>query len=370
MEDSDKTQSVSSGQNTHPQDTKRTTQPAVKGFHSPLDEGTHKSNPLPEGVGTKYQDKLKDDSDEEMRVTGEELDEEFLQSKNEETQHAHSNKTPTEDPISTEHQSPLPNKDHPESAKDKKTDALDSESSSWDKDDMITEEHVSKTADAEKEPEQEPQDTEPIPITIVMPIVTSTKTEIIGYLSRPQLTDPILEVQVPQPENPSHTTPKLDRGKGIARELMNLPYKPFPELIKVIHEVTKEARVDPKALQSLKGDQEFIKKQDAKIKVLNKEHSKKVMKEKELWKKRIDQYRTSRRNLMFKPFDLRLGCNCCGMNWEPIVPKKRFKVVEDLMTSFQKKYERLRVIPGDGINPSLPAPKKSPSLSIGRKRKA
>ncbi|GJS32044.1 hypothetical protein Tco_0530426 [Tanacetum coccineum] len=306
-----------------------TTQPAVKGFHSPLDEGTHKSNPLPEGkltdpqdiernkqpavkglsalhlwAGTKYQDELKDDSDEEMHVTGEELDEEFLQSKNEETQHAHSNKTPTEDPISTEHQSPLPNKDHPESAKDKKTDALDSESSSWDKDNMITEEHVSKTADAEKEPEQEPQHTEPIPITIVMPIVTSTKTKIIGYSSRPQLTDHILEVQVLQPENPSHTTPKLDRGKGIARDTDESTIKPVPkskevcqdpdvrpELIKVIHEVTKEARVDPKALQSLKGDQEFIKKQDAKIKVLNKEHSKKVMKEKELWKKRIDQYR-------------------------------------------------------------------------------
>ncbi|GKD92245.1 hypothetical protein Tco_1372082 [Tanacetum coccineum] len=115
--------------------------------------------------------------------------------------------------------------------------------------------------------------------------------------------------------------------------------KYVPELIKVIHEVTKEARVDPKALQSLKGDQEFIKKQDAKIKVLNKEHSKKVMKEKELWKKRIDQYR-------FGDFGV--------TEWDElgaIIPKKKIKVVEDLMTSFQKKYERLRVIPGDRINP-------------------
>ncbi|GJR40355.1 hypothetical protein Tco_1216039 [Tanacetum coccineum] len=279
---------------------------------------------------------------------------------------------------------------------------------------MITEEHVSKTADAEKEPEQEPQDTEPIPITIVMPIVTSTKTEIIGYLSRPQLTDPILEVQVPQPENPSHTTPKLDRGKGIARDTDESTIKHVPESKEVCQDpdarvlipfeinVTKEARVDPKALQSLKGDQEFIKKQDAKIKVLNKEHSKKDMKEKELWKKRIDQYRwtTSSRIKPEKITNIHIHLNTklvaitvykdndrsnfdvhkpfrfgdFGVTeWDElgaIIPKKKIKVVEDLMTSFQKKYERLRVIPGDGINPSLPAPKKSPSLSIGRKRKA
>nr|GEZ47006.1 hypothetical protein [Tanacetum cinerariifolium] len=44
--DSDKTQLVSSGQNAHPQDTKGFTQPTVKGFHSPLDDGTCKSQPL------------------------------------------------------------------------------------------------------------------------------------------------------------------------------------------------------------------------------------------------------------------------------------------------------------------------------------
>ncbi|GJW89882.1 hypothetical protein Tco_0167435 [Tanacetum coccineum] len=41
------------------------------------------------------------------------------------------------------------------------------------------------------------------------------------------------------------------------------------------------------------------------------------------------------------------------------------------MTSLQKKYERLRVIPGEiGISPSLPALEQVPSLSSGRKRKA
>ncbi|GJW54401.1 hypothetical protein Tco_0098486 [Tanacetum coccineum] len=49
-EDSDKTQSVSSGQTTHPQDTKGNTQPVVKGSHSSLDEGTRKLQPFPKGT--------------------------------------------------------------------------------------------------------------------------------------------------------------------------------------------------------------------------------------------------------------------------------------------------------------------------------
>ncbi|GKG11728.1 hypothetical protein Tco_0345965, partial [Tanacetum coccineum] len=41
------------------------------------------------------------------------------------------------------------------------------------------------------------------------------------------------------------------------------------------------------------------------------------------------------------------------------------------MTSLGKKYERLKVIPGEiRINPSLPVPEQVPSLSSGRKRKA
>nr|GFB65954.1 hypothetical protein [Tanacetum cinerariifolium] len=80
------------------------------------------------------------------------------------------------------------------------------------KDDMITKETMSKTADVEKEHVQELQDTEPIPITIVRPTVTSTETKIFGSSSRPQLIDPIFEVHVPQHES-QHTTSKPDRGK-------------------------------------------------------------------------------------------------------------------------------------------------------------
>ncbi|GKC59057.1 hypothetical protein Tco_1086655, partial [Tanacetum coccineum] len=61
-----------------------------------------------------------------------------------------------------------------------------------------------------------------------------------------------------------------------------------PELIKVVHEEATKARVDPKALSSKKGGQEFVKIQDAKIKVHNKEHSKKIKRAEELRQKRID----------------------------------------------------------------------------------
>ncbi|GJY43434.1 hypothetical protein Tco_0431647 [Tanacetum coccineum] len=52
MEDSDKTESVSSGQTAHPQDTEENTQSAIKGFHSPLGDGTSKSKPLTKSKNT------------------------------------------------------------------------------------------------------------------------------------------------------------------------------------------------------------------------------------------------------------------------------------------------------------------------------
>nr|GEU42962.1 hypothetical protein [Tanacetum cinerariifolium] len=61
-----------------------------------------------------------------------------------------------------------------------------------------------------------------------------------------------------------------------------------PKLIKIVHKEATKAGVDPKVLSSKKGGQEFLKIKDTEIKVLNKEHSEKIQKEKELWKKRID----------------------------------------------------------------------------------
>ncbi|GKD35067.1 hypothetical protein Tco_1250576, partial [Tanacetum coccineum] len=67
-----------------------------------------------------YKDELKDDSENEVFKAGEEMDEDIQEPNNVETHHAHS----------TKHQSPLPNKDKPESSKTKKTNTSDSKSSS------------------------------------------------------------------------------------------------------------------------------------------------------------------------------------------------------------------------------------------------
>ncbi|GKB08287.1 hypothetical protein Tco_0836571 [Tanacetum coccineum] len=200
-EDSNKTQSVSSGQTAHPQDTEGHIQPTVKGSHSPISEGTIKSQPLPKskksdpqdsegnkhpadmgllathpderlkplvdrdsstppvtallGIDAKYQvdqtqstrfkvlvpdqnkgktssevesdtktlllttvadiqallvdsdEELKDDNDDVFKA-GEEMDEDIQEPETKETQTHHSNETPTEEPLSTKHQSPSP----------------------------------------------------------------------------------------------------------------------------------------------------------------------------------------------------------------------------------------------------------------------
>ncbi|GJT33858.1 hypothetical protein Tco_0924277 [Tanacetum coccineum] len=178
------------------------------------------------------------------------------------------------------------------------------------KDDMITEETVSNTVDVEKEPVQETQDTEPIPITIVRPTVT-LETKIIGSSSRPQLTYPIVEVQLvkastkvcPDPDTPVlipfeingklyHLTNEqiqahmeMEERKEKADQEARLLVLNKSELIKVIHEVAIEVGVDPKDLQSSEGGQEFIKKQDVELKALKRERLEKLSKAKELRKK-------------------------------------------------------------------------------------
>ncbi|GKA12381.1 hypothetical protein Tco_0691927 [Tanacetum coccineum] len=74
-EDSDKTQSVFSGQTAHPQDTMRHTQPAVKGFHSPLDKGIRSSKPLLEGKSTDAKDPRGNMQPAGMRLPSTTLDE-------------------------------------------------------------------------------------------------------------------------------------------------------------------------------------------------------------------------------------------------------------------------------------------------------
>ncbi|GKD14522.1 hypothetical protein Tco_1198929, partial [Tanacetum coccineum] len=103
---------------------------------------------------------------------------------------------------------------------------------------LITEEKDAEGAEVDMEPVQEPQGTKPFPITLVRPTVTPPKTKIIGSSSRPQLIDPIVEVQVSQTiDDPPHTTPNDNKGKGIARDTKESPRKLVP--------ASKEVHPDP-----------------------------------------------------------------------------------------------------------------------------
>ncbi|GJU92576.1 hypothetical protein Tco_1317332 [Tanacetum coccineum] len=160
---------------------------------------------------------------------------------------------------------------------------------------METEEKVPEAANVKKELVQEPQDLESIPITIPAGhIIDITPLE--------------------QPESPQ-VAPRIDRGKGIARDTDESPSKlvkastkvhsdpdtmvlvPYEihgkmlgkhELIKIVYEEATKAGVEPKALSSAKHGQKCIKIQDAAMKVLKRERLEKLAKAKELRKKRID----------------------------------------------------------------------------------
>ncbi|GJR20420.1 hypothetical protein Tco_0968947 [Tanacetum coccineum] len=165
-EDSDQTQSVSSRQTAHPKDTERNIQLTVKGSYSPPDEGTRKSQPLPEGKTTNPKDSRGNDQpidkglpsmvseegtsktkplpegtreDKDSKrfkpLAGDEMDEDIQQADEEEIQSPKPSKEssteiPTKETVSQEHQSPKPNKEKPKSSHARDTDACDSESSS------------------------------------------------------------------------------------------------------------------------------------------------------------------------------------------------------------------------------------------------
>ncbi|GKA76607.1 hypothetical protein Tco_0783068 [Tanacetum coccineum] len=76
-------------------------------------------------LGT-FDDDLKEDSDDDVFETQEEIDEDIYEPGTKETQTRHSTKHTTEEPHSQEHQSSSLNKDQPESSKAKKNDASDS----------------------------------------------------------------------------------------------------------------------------------------------------------------------------------------------------------------------------------------------------
>nr|GEY70581.1 hypothetical protein [Tanacetum cinerariifolium] len=243
---------------------------------------------------------------------------------------------------------------------------------------METKEKEPKDANVKKELEHETQDTEPIPITVDWPTtkpILEAKTKIIRSSSRLQITDPIVEDPNAPVVNPyeinevlHHLTneqlqahiDKEEKLEKAARE----PRLSKPELIKVIHKVAKEDVVDPKALQDSRGGQEFIRKQDVKLKVLKREHLEKVAKEKELRKKRIDQYRwtTSSRVKLETNTDIHIHRNTKHI----VITVYRGNDKGTLRFTTPSGLEILREL---GINPTLHALGQVLSLISGRKRK-
>ncbi|GJS53183.1 hypothetical protein Tco_0626545 [Tanacetum coccineum] len=153
------------------------------------------------------------------------------------------------------------------------------------------------------------------------------------------------------------STPKPDRGKA---KVVDVTPPKSDGSGTVVQEAVKVG-VDPKILASAKGSQEFRKIQDAKIKVLNREHSEKIKRARELKKKRIDHlvYKgNDQRNFdVHKPFKFAdFGVTELD-ELGPIIQKKKNKVVGELMTTLAKRYERLNKIPQKlGITLILLAP--------------
>ncbi|GJQ97698.1 hypothetical protein Tco_0008837 [Tanacetum coccineum] len=147
--------------------------------------------------------------------------------------------------------------------------------------------------------------------------------------------------------------------------------------VSFIHEEASNLGIDPKVLASAKGGQEFKKIQDAKLKVLNREHSQKVKRQMELRKKRLEHYMwTTSSRLKPKPItDVKIHPNT-----KPAVltvykgnDRRNF----DVHNPF--KFADFGVTELDELGPiiekkknkffAFPAPTQAQSQSSGRKRK-
>nr|GEU66078.1 copia protein [Tanacetum cinerariifolium] len=463
VEDSDKSQSVSSGQSTHPQDIEGNTQCAVKGFHSSLDEGTRSSKPLFEGkpIDAKdlgetnnplvsdpdhkkgktslkvkpyadtlilttvadiqvllgdYEDGLKDVSDEQMLEAREEMDEEFIQSANEETQHAHFTKTllhnPFQQTIGLLHLTKI-NLNPPKirrlmhqtlnhhyvlklSGPLKTTGQLSKES--------CIEDFLATTFKQYENTYASLRNYEKI--------ITQFKSEHATGLNRilanlqevhnvvkedPALNKKVLEAAEAYTKNSSNLTELLTMVKNFdfpnlkstvetflaavtaqndhlakwaeSSTLMAWSVGPWmtsfsdpdaPVLISFeINEVATEAGVDPKTLQRSKAGQEFIKIHDAEIKVHNREHMEKLKKARELKKKSMKKYRwtiiSRRKPKAITNIHIHLNTKPVAITIYKGNDRRNFKTEGDSCRNW---------------NISLPALGQVLSLTSGRKRKA
>ncbi|GJU78416.1 hypothetical protein Tco_1275486 [Tanacetum coccineum] len=224
-----------------------------------------------------------------------------------------------------------------------------------------------KSDKAEEEP------TRAVPISTIKPITRpNPEVALIESSSRPSLTDPILEIHVPQ------QTALVTQREGNDQEV-----------IKVVQEEAEKIRLDPKTIVSTQACEKFKKAHDAEHQVLKREHSQKVKRLIKLNKKKAEQYtwtisnrlkpepitdvrihpnskpvvltvfkNNDKRNFQvhrpFKFFDFRVTrLDELGL----IIQKKKNTIVKDLMIFLGKRYVRLKKIPKElGIQSTLPAP--------------
>ncbi|GKC38221.1 hypothetical protein Tco_1050605 [Tanacetum coccineum] len=159
--------------------------------------------------------------------------------------------------------------------------------------------------------EQEPESPlKAVPISTVRPIIRpNPKVTLIESSSRPLLTNTILEIPIPQPNglviNIVPLEPQVIQraGKGIATKYLNkeeeikkkaeeakLLAMTKSEIIKVVHEEAKKAKIDPKLVLSAKSGEQFKKIYDDEHQVHKRQHTKKTKKAMKLGKKRLEQY--------------------------------------------------------------------------------
>ncbi|GJW71989.1 hypothetical protein Tco_0128906, partial [Tanacetum coccineum] len=243
-------------------------------------------------------------------------------------------------------------------------------------------EHVAMEDDAEKlkSDKAEEETTRAVLISVVRPIIRPNPgIAMIESSSRPPLTDPTLDILIPQREG---------KGKKIATDDVESPVKLVPaskvvqvdpdERVRVPYminekmhyltndeitkhlekeELIKKAAEQARLLAITKPEVEgekFKKAHDAELKVLNKERSEKLRKSLKLKKHMYENYMWTIGNRL-KPekiTDVKIHPHT-----KPIIPKNKNVVVKDLMKSLSRRYERIKKIPEElGIKSALPAP--------------
>ncbi|GKD71892.1 hypothetical protein Tco_1325982, partial [Tanacetum coccineum] len=160
--------------------------------------------------------------------------------------------------------------------------------------------------------------------------------------------------------------------------------------------------IHPKEAITTKAGELFKKSQDAEHEVLKRIHTRKVQKSIELRKHKYDSYMWTVNSRLkpepitdikihpkTKPVVITVYRGTDGRIFDvhkpflfgafgiseldklrEIISKKKNAVVQDLMNSLSRRYQRLREIPRElGIQSALPAPKQASSQTSGRKRK-